>query len=61
MNIINFKNDNLIILKEKDENKRVIGFKKYNNIRIIGRDSFYPNVLLIEEKKKKKKVKIVIL
>ena len=49
MNISTFKN-NLIILKEKDENNRIIGYTKYNNIQLIGRNFFYPNVLLYDKK-----------
>ena len=35
MIIKNFKNNILIILKEKDKNERIIAYKKYNNIQII--------------------------
>tara|TARA_B110000483_G_C18205204_1_gene547239 strand:+ start:4353 stop:5612 length:1260 start_codon:yes stop_codon:yes gene_type:complete len=51
MNIQNFKNNILIILKEKDENERIIGYQKLTNIQIIGRNFYYPNVLLLDEKK----------
>ena len=50
MNIQKFKNNNLIILKEKDENERIIGYQKLTNIQIIGRNFFYPNILLLDEK-----------
>lgn len=51
MNIKSFKDNNLILLKEKDKNERIIAYKKYNNIQIIGRNFYYPNVLLLDEKK----------
>lgn len=51
MNIQNFKNNILIILKKKDENERIIGYQKLTNIQIIGRNFYYPNVLLLDEKK----------
>ncbi len=51
MDIINFKNDNLTILKQKDENNRIIGYKKYNNIQLIGRNLYYPNILLFDDNK----------
>ena len=52
MNIHNFKNNDLKIIKEKDVNNRTIGYQKYENIQIIGRNHYYPNVLFIDEKKK---------
>ena len=51
MDIINFKNDNITILKQKDENNRIIAYKKYNNIQLIGRNLYYPNILLFEYNK----------
>lgn len=51
MNIKSFKDSSLILLKGKDENERIIAYKKYNNIQIIGRNFYYPNVLLLDEKK----------
>lgn len=51
MNIKSFKDNNLILIKEKDKNERIIAYKKYNNIQIIGRNFYYPNVLLLDEKK----------
>ena len=51
MNIKSFKDSSLILLKEKDKNERIIAYKKYNNIQIIGRNFYYPNVLLLDEKK----------
>lgn len=50
MNIINFKDNNFNILKEKDKNDRIIGYSYYNNIQIIGRNNFYPNILLYNKK-----------
>ena len=46
MDIQSFKNYKLNILKDKDENERIIGYTIINNIKIIGRNNFYPNVLL---------------
>ena len=51
MNIKSFKENNLILIKQKDENGRIIAYKKYNNIQLIGRNFYYPNVLLLDEKK----------
>ena len=51
MNIKSFKDSSLILLKGKDENGRIIAYKKYNNIQMIGRNFYYPNVLLLDEKK----------
>lgn len=51
MNIKSFKDNNLILIKQKDENGRIIAYKKYNNIQIIGRNFYYPNILLLNEKK----------
>lgn len=50
MNIINFKDNNFTILKDMDENDRIIGYSYYNNIQIVGRNYFYPNVLLYNKK-----------
>lgn len=50
MNIINFKDNNFTILRDMDENDRIIGYSYYNNIQIIGRNYFYPNVLLYNKK-----------
>jgi capsular polysaccharide biosynthesis protein len=50
MNIISFKNNNMHILKEEDENGRVIGYNEYNEIQMIGRNSLYPNILLYNKK-----------
>ena len=46
MNIIDFKDNNFTILKDIDENGRIIGYSHYSDIQIIGRNYFYPNVLL---------------
>ena len=51
MNIKSFKENNLILIKQKDENGRIIAYKKYNNIQLIGINFYYPNVLLLDEKK----------
>jgi len=52
MNIVSFKNNDLIILKEKDENSRIIGYNIYNDMQIIGRNYFYPNVLIWDKENK---------
>ena len=52
MNIVSFKNNDLNILKEKDENNRIIGYNIYNDIQIIGRNFFYPNVLIWDKENK---------
>jgi hypothetical protein len=49
MNIQNFKNENLFILKEKDINNRIIEYNKFDNIQIIGRNFYYPNILLLNK------------
>ena len=51
MNINSFKDSSLVLLKEKDKNERIIAYKKYSSIQIIGRNFYYPNVLLLDEKK----------
>ena len=51
MSIKSFKENDLTLIEEKDENERIIAYKKYNNIQIIGRNFYYPNVLLLDEKK----------
>lgn len=51
MNIKSFKENDLTLIKEKDKNERLIGYQKYNNIQIIGRNFYYPNILLLDEKK----------
>ena len=51
MNIHSFKDDGLIVFKEKDKNNRIIGYKILNKIQIIGRNFFYPNILLFNQEK----------
>jgi hypothetical protein len=51
MNIKSFRENDLTLIKEKDKNERIIAYKKYNSIQIIGRNFYYPNVLLLDEKK----------
>ena len=46
MNIINFKKYNYTIIKEKDDTNRDIGYSLIENGKIVGRNSFNPNVLL---------------
>ena len=38
MSIKSFKENDLTLIEEKDENERIIAYKKYNNIQIIGRN-----------------------
>ena len=51
MNITIFKNINFTKLFEKDTTERNIGYSLFNNIILTGRNSYYPNVLLYENKK----------
>lgn len=46
MNILNFKEKNYTIIYKADETQRDIGFSIYKQCIIIGRNCFYPNVLL---------------
>ena len=46
MDILSFKDNNFIEIKEKDENNRNIGYSIFNNVQITGRNNYYPNVLL---------------
>ncbi len=48
-NIILFKNLNYQIIKDIDETERNIGYSKFNNVKLVGRNFFYPNVLLFDE------------
>ena len=50
MNIIQFKNYNYTIIKEKDHTNRDIGYTLIENCRIVGRNSFNPNVLIYNGK-----------
>lgn len=43
------KSNNFIIIGEEDVNNRVIKYKLYENIILIGRNLFYPNVLLLNK------------
>ena len=52
MNIDSFKNQKLIEIKEKDENGRIIAYTFINNIQIIGRNQFYPNILFYQNQNK---------
>ena len=38
MNIKSFRENDLTLIKEKDKNERIIAYKKYNSIQIIGRN-----------------------
>ena len=51
MDIISFKNINFTEIFKIDETNRNIGFSLLNNVFIIGRNYFYPNVLLLSEEK----------
>ena len=48
MNIDSFKNQKLFEIKEKDENGRIIAYTFINNIQVIGRNQFYPNILFYQ-------------
>jgi len=50
MNIIPFKNYNYTTIKEKDDTCRNIGYTIIENCKIIGRNSFNPNVLIYNGK-----------
>jgi hypothetical protein len=50
MNIIQFKNYNYTIIKEKDETERDIGYTIVENCKLVGRNNFNPNVLLYNGK-----------
>ena len=50
MNIISFKNTNFSEIREKDENLRNIGYSVFKNVQITGRNHYYPNVLLYQNK-----------
>ena len=51
MIIESFKNFNYKKLFEPDLTKREIGFSSYKNAVLTGRNSFYPNVLILSENK----------
>ena len=46
MNILSFKNSNYTIIKDKDDTGRDIGYSNIENGIIVGRNSFYPNILI---------------
>jgi capsular polysaccharide biosynthesis protein len=48
MNILSFKKSNYSIIKDKDDTERDIGYSCIENCVIIGRNSFYPNVLIYD-------------
>jgi hypothetical protein len=50
MNIINFKNINFEEIKIYDETKRNIGYSHINECKLIGRNIYYPNVLIYNHK-----------
>jgi len=49
MNILSFKNLNFNEIYEKDSTERNIGYSLFKNIILIGRNNFYPNILLYSE------------
>lgn len=49
--ILSFKKINYIELNEKDETERSIGYSTFDNVLLIGRNSFYPNVLFYTQDK----------
>jgi hypothetical protein len=50
MNITIFKNQNFIELFPKDNTERNIGHSLFSDVILIGRNAYYPNVLLYENK-----------
>ena len=50
MNIIQFKNYNYTLIKEKDDTCRDIGYTVIENCKLVGRNNFNPNVLLYNGK-----------
>ena len=48
MNILSFKKYNYTIIKDKDETCRDIGYNCIENGIIVGRNSYYPNVLIYD-------------
>lgn len=46
MNIISFKNINFYELFQKDDTQRNIGFSEIHNCNLVGRNNYYPNVLI---------------
>jgi len=50
MNIVLFKNFNYKIIKDKDNTGRDIGYSVIQNCVLFGRNSFYPNVLVYDNK-----------
>jgi hypothetical protein len=51
MNILSFKKSNYVIIKEKDNTERDIGYSCIENCILVGRNSFYPNVLVYDNNK----------
>ena len=50
LNITIFKNNNFTELFQKDNTERNIGYSLFNNVILTGRNTYYPNVLLYENK-----------
>jgi hypothetical protein len=48
MNILSFKKSNYTIIKDKDDTCRDIAYSYIENSFIVGRNSFYPNVLIYD-------------
>lgn len=46
MNITSFKNKNFHELFQEDETKRIIGYSYFEKVELVGRNNFYPNILL---------------
>jgi hypothetical protein len=51
MNILSFKKSNYVIIKDKDNTERDIGYSCIENCILVGRNSFYPNVLVYDNNK----------
>ena len=48
-NINLFKNVNYTIIKDIDNTQRSIGYSKFKNVKLVGRNLYYPNVLLFTD------------
>jgi hypothetical protein len=49
MIITPFFNEKLTVIQNQDENGRIIGYCELNNVQLIGRNQFYPNILLYQQ------------
>ena len=51
MDITSFKNIHFFEIFQKDNTERNIGYSLFNNVILVGRNYYYPNVLLYSENK----------